>query len=55
MGGGIERLEELVRSIGSFILFGCIWFKSKVVEFNFDKNIVVIVDGKEVSNCDILC
>ena len=55
MGGGIERLEESVRPTGSLIPPGCTWFKSKVVEFNPDKNIVVTADGKEVSNCDILC
>ncbi|XP_068711230.1 sulfide:quinone oxidoreductase, mitochondrial-like [Montipora foliosa] len=48
VGGGIERLEESVRPTGSLIPPGCTWFKSKVVEFNPDKNIVVTADGKEI-------
>ena len=48
VGGGIERLENSVRPTGSLIPPGCTWFKTKVVEFNPDKNIVVTADGSEV-------
>ena len=48
VGGGIERLENSVRPTGTLIPPGCTWFKTKVVEFNPDKNIVVTADGSEV-------
>lgn len=48
MGGGIEHLDQSVRPTSSLIPSDCTWFKTKVVEFNPEKNIIVTADGNEV-------
>ena len=54
VGGGIARLEESVRPTGSLIPPGCTWFKTSVVEFNPDRNLVVTADGREVIDFNLL-
>lgn len=48
VGGGIEHLDQSVRPTSSLISSHCTWFKTKVVEFNPEKNIIVTADGNEI-------
>ncbi|KAJ7321490.1 hypothetical protein OS493_034544 [Desmophyllum pertusum] len=48
VGGGIQRLEDSVRPTGSLIPSGGTWYKTSVVQFNPEKNLVKTADGNEI-------